>query len=281
MIPSPAARRAFPVALRRFTLVGIMALSALVAHPSLGQEQEDLVIARINGEPFHLSQVDTDQPIPPEIWQTLDPAQKENIINVSAANYLAAQAALNEGLDQTPAIAAQIEASRIVILRQAWIENQINTRISADTIQQSYDSYLQDFETETQYRVRHVLTETEEEAQEIISKLDAGEDFVTLAQEYSIGPSSSRGGDLGFIAPSELVESVGTAITLIAPGTYTKSPVQSQFGWHVLTVLEIRESSPLPFEQAREQIVSALVQDLLGQLTDELLSSNTIDQVES
>jgi parvulin-like peptidyl-prolyl isomerase len=100
---------------------------------------------------------------------------------------------------------------------------------------------------------RHILVETEEEANEVIARLEAGEDFAEVAQEVSTDPGSGAdGGDLGFSPPGRFVPSVDEAIFALPIGQVSE-PVESQFGWHVVEVLEreVRELSPIDYSQSQ------------------------------
>ena len=93
---------------------------------------------------------------------------------------------------------------------------------------------------------RHILLKTKEEAEAVIAKLDGGADFVELAKENSTGPSGPEGGDLGFFSAGPDGAGVREGRLHLEPGTYTKEPVQTQFGWHVIKVEEKREAPKPP-----------------------------------
>lgn len=104
-----------------------------------------------------------------------------------------------------------------------------------------------------QARARHILVETEEEAQEVIDRLEAGEDFADLAAELSTDPgSAAEGGDLGFVPRGRFIAPVDEAVFTLPPGEISE-PIESQFGWHVIEVLErdVRELSPVDYQQSQ------------------------------
>ena len=105
-----------------------------------------------------------------------------------------------------------------------------------------------------QYKARHILVQTQGEADALVNQLNEGADFEALAKEFSTGPSGPNGGDLGWFAPDQMVKPFADAVVALDDGTYTKTPVQTQFGWHVILREESRESEPPTLESVRDAI---------------------------
>jgi peptidyl-prolyl cis-trans isomerase C len=127
------------------------------------------------------------------------------------------------------------------------------SRISDEELKKEYNKRKQDMTTH-EYKARHILVEKEDTARNIIAKLDKGADFAKLAEQESTGPSAAHGGDLGWFKPGEMVKEFSDAVEKLDNGKYTKSPVKSEFGWHVILREEVRDVPPPPFEQMREQL---------------------------
>lgn len=112
--------------------------------------------------------------------------------------------------------------------------------------------------TAEQARARHILVETEDEAKEVIERLAAGEDFADLAGELSQDTGSAvDGGDLGFAPPGRYVPEFEEAVQTLSIGQVS-DPVESQFGWHIIEVLEReeRELSPVDYAQLQRTAFS-------------------------
>jgi peptidyl-prolyl cis-trans isomerase C len=92
---------------------------------------------------------------------------------------------------------------------------------------------------------RHILVQTQAQAQDIIKQLDGGADFATLAQKDSIDPGAKNGGELGWFSQDEMVPAFANAAFALTPGKYTETPVQTQFGWHVI-LSEGKRTAPTP-----------------------------------
>ena len=123
----------------------------------------------------------------------------------------------------------------------------------------------------------HILVETEEAAYEIIAKLSDGGDFATLAKENSTGPSGPNGGDLGTFSRGQMVPAFETAAFAMPVGSFSTEPVQTQFGWHVISVSE-RSVQPAPeMEAMRAQLSNNLSRQHLGRLLETLRADAVID----
>ena len=103
----------------------------------------------------------------------------------------------------------------------------------------------------TEYHARHILVANEGDAQKLIERLDKGEKFDVLAKSESIDPSKSTGGDLGWFSPERMMPEFAGAVIAMKPGEYTHNPVHTQYGWHVIQLLDTREVSPPGYDQVK------------------------------
>jgi len=128
---------------------------------------------------------------------------------------------------------------------------------------------------QNEYKASHILVESQSEAISIIEKLNSGEQFSELAKEYSIGPSASNGGSLGnFFSPNQMVKPFSDAVQLLANNEYSKAPVQTEFGWHVILREDSRETTPPTLESVKpeieQQIRQTKFQEYINLLRDEM-----------
>jgi peptidyl-prolyl cis-trans isomerase C len=186
---------------------------------------------------------------------------------------LLAQAAEQTDLAQDPDVQAELEQARAGVLRDAFVRQKVEEGTTADKLRARYED-MKDDEGFTQEEVhaRHILVGSEDEAKKVIAELAGGADFAALAGERSLDPSAhSNGGDLGFFRREQMVPEFAEAAFALEPGQRTQEPVKTQFGWHIIEVVERRMGTPtfeetqphLRQELARE-IVLALVADLRG-----------------
>jgi peptidyl-prolyl cis-trans isomerase C len=115
----------------------------------------------------------------------------------------------------------------------------------------------------TQYKARHILVNTEEEAIALIAQLAAGADFAALANEHSTDGDGTSGGDLGWLAAESMVEPFGSAVRAMEVGTYSSAPVQTQYGWHVIKVEESRDQPAPDLEAVRAELTTAVERNKL------------------
>ena len=129
---------------------------------------------------------------------------------------------------------------------------------SEDELKAAYEK-VKEQAGRTEFKARHILVKDEKEAKDLIKQLDKGADFAELAKKHSTGPTGKDGGDLGWFDPKQMVPPFAEAIADMQPGSYSKKPVQTQFGWHVINLQETRKAEPPSFDEAKPQLI-ALVQ---------------------
>ncbi len=210
------------------------------------------VLATVNGVPvtqnilnFHKQQRNARRPGEPiEDEQLL-----QEIINLELMH----QEAQKSGIDSRPEIAIQLAHQRRGFLASVAVQQYAaNNPVTEDAIRALYDEHFGTADQE--FKARHILVETEDQAREIISALDGGGDFAALAKEHSTDPMGANGGDLGWFAPGQMVKPFAEAAAQLETGQYSKDPVQTQFGWHVILLEDRRETTPPAYEEMREQL---------------------------
>jgi peptidyl-prolyl cis-trans isomerase C len=141
-----------------------------------------------------------------------------------------------------------------------------------DALQAAYEAKYVNVGDVTEYNASHILVETREAAEALIVKLDEGADFATLARDSSTGPSGPSGGELGWFSAGMMVEPFQKAVEAMEPGTVSKEPVETQFGWHVLRLNETRVKERPTLDEVRAELQQELsqkaVQDHVAKLTE-------------
>jgi len=258
-----------------FRLAGLMtgAVMMLASFPALTQDTQDTppVVVTINGESFTLNLLgNLANQLPDDVRRQPPENLFESLIDDIIDTRLSADAARASGVADNPAIREIAERARDRILAEVWLNQEINARITDDMLEQSYNDLVADTESRTEIRARHILVDTKEDALAAISRLDEGEDFAALAVELSTGPSGPNGGELGYFGRGAMVPSFEVASFGLARDSYTKEPVQTQFGWHVIKV-EDRRVAPAPsFEEAQDQLRNTISVKLAGVILAEL-----------
>lgn len=196
--------------------------------------------------------------------QTLFPMALEQVIN----NRVISEKAEVATLEEDPEVQQMVEQAKNQIERNVFIERQISSELTQQRLLDAYSELLAGLEDVQETKARHILVEDEAKAREVITKLDEGSDFESLAKEYSTGPSAERGGDLGYFAKTEMVPEFAEAAFALEKGQYTKDPIQTQFGWHVIKVEDRRDRPEPQFEVVKPQLEAQVRQQILADLLE-------------
>ncbi|MCG8596575.1 MAG: peptidylprolyl isomerase [Kiloniellales bacterium] len=252
----------------------LAAAFALAAPAAAAQEPaaEDPVVATVNGDDVLRSEVlETAEQLPPQYRQQIDlifPQLLQRTIDIR----LIAAAAEAGGMGDDPEVKRRLEEIRRAVMREVYVEKQVAERISEDMLKERYDAFVEANPPKPEVHARHILVEEETDARDLIGKLDEGADFAELAKEHSIGPSGAQGGDLDYFTKEQMVPAFADAAFALDKGSYSKDPVQTEFGWHVIEVLDRRELPSPSMEEVEDQLFEELsqeaVQDILTELRD-------------
>lgn len=179
------------------------------------------------------------------------PDEVEAVRNELTDIYLLSSVPRAAELKQSPRVAAQLELQKRAMLAQAVATDFIAANQATD--EETVALYEEQIAAPaSEFKARHILVETQGEAIALIAELEGGADFAELASEKSTGPSASTGGDLGWFPPERMVPEFSAAVQSLADGQFTKEPVQTQFGWHVILREGTRESTPPPYESVKD-----------------------------
>ncbi|RIX99224.1 peptidylprolyl isomerase [Aureimonas flava] len=191
------------------------------------------------------------------------PPDQRRLATLAALIDIRALAAKGEAekLADDPETARRIAFLRERALHNAYFEKHGIAAITDAEVRARYDQEVAAMKPVEEVHAKHILVPTKEEAEAVVKELDAGKDFDALAAEKSTGPTGPQGGDLGFFGPGQMVPAFETAAYALEPGTYTKEPVQTQFGWHVIKVLEKRPQQPPAFEQVADQVRQVVMRE--------------------
>ncbi|MCT8268232.1 peptidylprolyl isomerase [Afifella sp. JA880] len=212
-----------------------------------------------------------------ELDRVPGPRRRAVLVDVLVDMELLAEAAREKGLDKTPDFDQRLEFLKTRALRNEYVEKEIVNAVTDDEVKAEYDKQISGFKPEEEVHARHILVTTKEEAEEIIKQLDAGKDFAELAKEKSTGPSGPQGGDLGYFPKGRMVPEFDKAVFALEPGEYSKEPVKSEFGWHVIKLEDKRMSSPPPLDDIKEQLRGVLVRQKFNEVMTKLRDDTTIE----
>jgi len=234
----------------RLTLALIVALSL----PGLALAQAGAAsakVATVNGVAIPKSRVDAIVRAQEAQGQKDTPDLRAAIRDRLITLEIVAQEATHKGLGKTADSVSQIELARTNILAQAFRTDYVkNHPVSDDALKAEFEKIKSQM-SDKEYKARHILVEKEAEAKEIIEKLKKGEKFEELAKASKDPGSKDHGGDLDWNAPGGFVKPFSDAMVKLEKGKYTETPVQSQFGWHVIQLDDVRPAKFPDFNEAK------------------------------
>jgi peptidyl-prolyl cis-trans isomerase C len=266
-----------PVVALGFTTMGNM--MGISAHAQT-KDEDVLKVLNINGKDFSINLVGSIvNQLPDNVRQQPLENYYDSVIDDVIDTHLAAEVARESGLADNPLLKEIAERATDRVLAEVWLSEEINRRLNDDIIQESYKDLIADKESRTEVRARHILVNTEEEAQAAIKRLDKGEDFGQLAIELSTGPSGPSGGELGYFRRGAMVPGFEAASFDLKKGAYTKKPVQTQFGWHVIKSEDRRVADAPELEEVRDQVISRVSIEIAGEISAELRKKAKIKQM--
>ena len=237
-------------------------------------------VATVNGAPISVNFYDfyikgiTGGKAPADLTAEQRTLALDNLIRAQ----LVAEQAVKDGVDKSGDAAYMLQLARLNVLEQAVQERYLKDRQpSEEELHAEYQAQLSAM-PKTEYHARHILVATEPFAQKIVDRLDKGEKFDALAKAESMDSSKNNGGDLGWFTANRMVPEFAAAVMTLKPNEYTHKPVQTQYGWHVIQLLETREVTPPPFDQVRQRLVQVVQAKKFKQYTDELLRNAKVEK---
>ncbi|WGS85189.1 peptidylprolyl isomerase [Methylomonas sp. UP202] len=201
---------------------------------------------------------------------------KEQLLEELIQRELLIQLAVQKQLDKSPEVMERLATIRNSLLSQAALQDYLKSNpVSDEEIKAEYDSKMANAGNE--YKASHILVKTEDEAKKLIAELDKGGNFAELAKKNSIDPMGSEGGDLGWFTADRMVPPFSEAVVALENGKYTKQPVQTQFGWHVIFREDSRAVTPPPFDAVKEQLRPMLQRQKAQAMIENLRKSAKVE----
>jgi peptidyl-prolyl cis-trans isomerase C len=232
---------------------------------------EDVIIATVNGTPydldlfrlFFLERLQQNQ-------GENSPALQEQAFNEFMSLVVASQEAARRKLEEDPEVSVAIELQRMKILSNAALAAMAEeVEPTEEELKKAYEDVKKNA-TRTEYKARHILVKDEDEAKKVIEELEGGADFGDLAREHSLGPTGKTGGELDWFDANQMVAPFSEAVAGMEVGSFTKSPVQTQFGWHVIELQDSRKAEPPSFEDAEPQLALLLKRQMIAEKLAEM-----------
>lgn len=233
------------------------------------------LIASVNGQDIHLNDVRAAAQTIPEEARNLPP----QVLFPMLVNQLVDQKALviqarKQGLQNDPKVQAAMRAADDNALQNALLQQEVGPDITDAKLHAAYDAKYANAKGEEEVHARHILVGTEAQAKDIIKQLKNGADFATLAKKDSTDKATAaqNGGDLGWFKKADMLPEFSNAAFSMKKGQISDVPVHTQFGWHVIQVLDTRTAPPPTFDSVKDQLKQGLVQQAVREAVNKAVA---------
>jgi peptidyl-prolyl cis-trans isomerase C len=249
----------------------LLLAALIISAPSYASETP---LATVNGKPINPSDLNRYLITHPQTDDSSE--QREAIMSELIARELILQDAASKNMANRRDIAAQLEEARQKVLIAASLQAWLNSNpINDAALRGEYDRQVAQL-PKLEYKARHILVESETEANQLLDQLKQGGNFAQLASQHTRDPGGKNGGELGWFRAEQMVTPFADAVRALAPGQLSPQAVKSQFGWHLILLEETRPLPPPTFNQVRDQLQQILEQREIARYIESLRSKATI-----
>lgn len=248
----------------------ISALLLICAASIAFAADNDKQVATVNGEPIMTSELIIYANIKNPKADLNSPQTRQQLIQAYLGRELLYQEALAQKLDKSERVQMALDNQRREIVSQALVAKILKENPVTEAQARKFYEQQSAASKAAEYKTRHILTTSEQKAKEAIERLNSGENFDKVARNFSTDSSASRGGEIGWINPARMPQNFAAALRDTAVGEYTKAPVQTKFGWHVIQVEASRPLSMPDFVQVRDQLMQLLAEQRVSEYVAEL-----------
>jgi len=234
----------------------------------------------VNGEKITEDEISQILGQPGLTFDSLNPEMKQRVLDMVVDRKLLMQYAKTKKIEDRADFKEKMEMLKKELMLNLWIEDEIKKiedSIKETDIKAEYEKNKDSYKVPAELKARHILVEKEEDAKAIIDELSKAKDvkaeFIKLAKEKSTGPSGPNGGDLGWFPLDRMVPEFSEAADKLKKGTFTKTPVKTQFGYHVILLEDRKAESIKKFDEVKEQIRQKLNREKFNAFMDEKVAT--------
>jgi len=236
------------------------------------------VVARVDGTELRLSDVEAaQQNLPPQAQKLPLEQIYPMLLDRLVDGMLITKAGRKEDLEQDPEVQNRLRRYEDRLIQEAYLNRLVTPAETEDRLKAGYEALAKEKAGE-EVHARQILVKTEDEAKSVIAELDKGADFAALAKKYSTDPAAQSGGDLGYFGHDDMVKEFADAAFALSPGQYSKTPVKTEFGWHVIKLEDRRVGKPPSFEEAREELSRDIAHEVIDAKLQELRGAAKIEE---
>ena len=244
---------------------------------ALAENPKNIIAANVNEHIITAQDVlDAYGRLPSKLKEKPLPELYPNIINELINQHLITEQAYKEKLDLNKTVIDQIKKNKDQILARFWINNFLLNQTKRENIEIFYKNYLKAFKSSKEFNASHILVKEEQQAFEILKKLENNAKFSDLAKTQSIGPSGKNEGKLGWFTSGQMVKEFEQAVFSLKKGEITKKPVKTKFGFHIILLNDVRDSKPKKLSEVQQNIINRIKKNSLSNLEKKLRKNRKI-----
>ncbi|HMD29976.1 MAG TPA: peptidylprolyl isomerase [Steroidobacteraceae bacterium] len=250
------------------------------AAPAVADKAAPAPVATVDGSPISRTEYDIylKSLLQGRPTTELTAEQRNQVLDEMISMQLLAGQAVKDGLDKDPDVAARLNVLRMRVLADSESQNYLKGKDPTEAeLKSEYDTDIAAMD-KTEYHARHILVATKELAEAAIKKIKGGAKFEDVAKAESTDGSKANGGDLGWFTLSRMAKPFAEAVKALKKGEMTATPVQTQFGWHVIRLDDTREMAPPPFDQVKQQVTNGIIQKKLQAYAEGMKKTAKIDK---
>jgi peptidyl-prolyl cis-trans isomerase C len=260
----------------KFLVTAALAAAILCQAPAFAAD--DPVVAKVGSLEIRQSELDLAvQNLDPQLAQLPDDQKKVAALSGAIDVKLLAAGAVKEGMKDTEDFKKRMAYIGDRELHNSYFRKHVIDATTDAEVKARYDKEIASIPKQEEVKAAHILVKTEDEAKAIIAALDKGGDFAALAKEKSQDSNKDEGGDLGWFGKGQMVPEFEEAAFALQKGAYTKTPVKSQFGFHVIKLEDKRIAPPPAFDQVQDQVKQLVMRDKYMELITKAKAEQKID----
>lgn len=258
----------------KYTAMAVLALLLVKPVDVFAAEGKDGVAALVNGDKITVAEVRKGYNENPQIKSQVKFDEfYPKALNVFVNSELVLQAADKAKVKDSAEYKKQITALEDELARRIYLEKAVTKKVNDAEVKKLYDQYKKEFSVEKEVKAKHILVDNEAKAKEIIAKINSGEKFDSLASQ-----SKDSQSELGYFTKNMMVKEFSDVVFAMKKGETTKTPIKTQFGYHVVEVQDIRQTKPLTFQEAEPQIKGMLTQKTIAETIGALRAEGKVTE---
>lgn len=258
-----------------------LAIMLLAAAPAMAAETAtNPTVAKVNGESITRAELLSEaQSLPAQLQQIPLATLYPNLLEQVITERVVRKAGYDAELQNSDAVKERLKAAEKKIVADEYLRQQVKKNMTDAKLKTRYDAYVAKFKPAEEVRASHILVKTEKEAADLIAQIKGGADFAKLATEKSIDKAAAaQGGDLGFFRKDDMVEPFAKAAFGMKAGDVSTKPVKTDFGYHVIKVVDKRQSKPDSFDKMKPELENAEAQVIAHEVVKGLIQKAKIER---